>query len=209
MLLWILSALSAAGLLISQFLKFRIRRSKRFYPRMSTWVVFLFTTVVSLVLYFNQVPIGAFFSNLSTPKVIGVVLSILLLLVVFELASPMNFAKQIFRKKQDSPREESQITFSEGEYEGFLLLIAGLVCLFLILSGPVHWVLGAAGASQEQAGLLCIVGILLVILLPVCIRQIVYYLIRIKHLKSDPEMRREDKSYEIVDSYLKRKNKRL
>lgn len=209
MLLWMIAALYILGLLTNQILSIRYRRSKQLHPRISYWVVFFFVTLVSLVLYFNQVPIGAFFENLSTVKVIGVFLCILLLLVLFELSSPMNLVRRAFRKDRKGLQEEEEAVFSEGEYERVLRLIVGLVALFLILTAPLSWGLERAGAAQERAGLLCIIGVLMVVLLPVCIRQIVYYLIRIKRLQPDLPMNRSDKSYEIVDGYLRHKNRKL
>lgn len=121
----------------------------------------------------------------------------------------MNLVRRAFRKDRKGLQEEEEAVFSEGEYERVLRLIVGLVALFLILSAPLSWGLERVGAAQERAGLLCIVGILTVVLLPVCIRQIVYYLIRIKRLQPDLPMNRSDKSYEIVDGYLRYKNRKL
>lgn len=209
MLLWIIAALYILGLLANRILSIRYRRSKQLHPKISYWVVFFFVTLISLVLYFNQVPVGAFFENLSTAKVIGIFLCILLLLILFELSSPMNLVRRAFRKDRKGLREEEEAVLSEGEYERVLRLIVSLVAVFLVLSAPLSEFLTCAGAAQERAGLLCIIGVLMVVLLPVCIRQIVYYLIRIKRLQPDLPMNRSDKSYEIVDGYLRHKNRKL
>lgn len=209
MLLWIIAALYILGLLANRILSIRYRRSKQLHPKISYWVVFFFVTLISLVLYFNQVPVGAFFENLSTAKVIGIFLCILLLLILFELSSPMNLVRRAFRKDRKGLREEEEAVLSEGEYERVLRLIVSLVAVFLVLSAPLSEFLTRAGAAQERAGLLCIIGVLMVVLLPVCIRQIVYYLIRIKRLQPDLPMNRSDKSYEIVDGYLRHKNRKL
>lgn len=152
MLLWIIAALYILGLLANRILSIRYRRSKQLHPKISYWVVFFFVTLISLVLYFNQVPVGAFFENLSTAKVIGIFLCILLLLILFELSSPMNLVRRALRKDRKGLREEEEAVFSEGEYERVLRLIVSLVAVFLILLRPSQRVPytrgGGAGAGR-------------------------------------------------------------
>lgn len=225
MLIFSISGLFFIGI-VGYLLLEKINRRKQhahYYTNSIYWIILLFTTLSGLTIYScsNVTNLDLFFETVFSVQVL-ILLGIVVALFVFcELVSPNHFiGKRAAAVKSDLPeiQQEQNRCYAEKEYEGFLKIICNFIIIFLLLCSFFYLTLDLAGkmqgigldfVQQLKNGVISIAGLLQIILLPISVRQVMYYLSQIKRQKAGIDRFAEDNKTRTIRRYFKSSNKQL
>lgn len=197
--------------------KFR-EGKKSLKSKLVYWTVLLFMSITYNCLLFSAYPTSYEIDNYLNPVLLVILTIVVTAYIVIQILSPSKYIqmiKNLFKSKEEKAKqkelrkeeEKKNALVREKHFEIFLETSCWLGILFtIVLEGYVSAFKGLFAENVLGMSLINTVCIIMIFTLPVMLRQVIYYLMRIRDEKDEDTLTQIEKT---LQSKLRSENFKL
>lgn len=180
------------------------------------------TTLLFMSLTFNSILVSSYPTNYNAQSYFNldtlvVISGICIGYIILQVIAPSRALNKLLKKVSKTNRKQEEVLKEEGyeqdgylkelHFETFLETVCWLAFVFTVALEAYMSLLGGIGISEEiNRGLKNIVCMLMMISIPIILRQIVFYLYRIRSIKEEQNLTEVEMKFHRK---LRKENSRL